>query len=142
MAQLLSTNARVASVHEGMAEVRLASASACGSCGAQSVCGTGRERSVFIPVSSGVCAGDSVRLQMSAAELNIGAMLAYLLPALTTLCGGLLLAGGGDGLAALGATLGLGLGLLSLRLLARTRLKTRLQIHPSDLPDLPQGETP
>jgi sigma-E factor negative regulatory protein RseC len=139
MSHLLTANARVASVHDGMAEVRLASASACGSCGAQSVCGTGRERSVFVPVSAGVCSGDSVRLQMSAAELNTGAMLAYLLPALTTLGGGLLLAGGGDALAALGATLGLGLGLVCLRLLARSRLRNGLQIYSSDTP---QGETP
>ena len=49
------------------------------------------------------------------------------------------LAAGGDEFAALGAMLGLGFGLVCLRIIARRRLNQGLRIYSNDLP---QGDTP
>ncbi len=131
--------ARIVAVHDGVADVQFEAASACASCGAKSVCGSGNTRRVQLPVPAGVAAGDHVTLNLPEAQLQLGAILAYLLPAVTTLLGGALLSGGGDGYAALGATLGLGAGLLCLRLLAPATLGSGIHVCPSDSP---QGETP
>ncbi len=138
MPHLVTATARVAEAHNGVAEVHFDTASACGTCGAQSVCGSGRARSMRISVAANVQSGDCISLQIPESELHLGAILAYLLPAVTTLLGGVMLASGGDTLAALGATLGLGFGLICLRLLARSRPGNGIQIRPSDLS---QGET-
>lgn len=119
VARLVLAGARVVSRDQGMARLRLESPVACGGCRAQAACGGGRERVIEVALSPQLCAGDRVSLQMPEADLNRGALLAYLLPAITTLFGALLLAGGGDALAVLGAASGLALGLVCLRLSAR-----------------------
>lgn len=119
MARMLHAAARVLSLQDGMALVRLEAAAACGSCGAQAACGSGRERLVDVAVPPDISAGDRVSLQLPETDLNRSALLAYLLPAATMLLGALLLAAGGDTPAALGAALGLGLGLVCLRIFGR-----------------------
>lgn len=138
MARMLHVAAHVLSLQDGMAEVRLDAPAACGSCGAQGACGGGRARRVRIAVAPGIGAGDRISLQLSEADLNRSALLAYLLPAAGMLLGALFLAPGGDSLAVLGAALGLGLGLVSLRLFGR-RARGH-GIHACD-PDSFQGET-
>lgn len=120
MARMLHATASVLSVRDGMADLRIDAPAACGSCAAQAACGSGGPaRLVRIAAPAGVRAGDRVSLQLPEADLNRGALLAYLLPALTTLLGCVLLAAGGDAPAALGAALGLALGLVCLRISAR-----------------------
>jgi positive regulator of sigma E activity len=119
MARLLLADARVVSRDQGMARLRLDSPGAGGGCRAQTACGGGGERVIDVIASAQLCAGDRVSLQMPEAELNRSALLAYLLPAASTLLGALALSGGGDALAVLGAASGLGFGLVCLRISAR-----------------------
>lgn len=93
---------------------------------------------IDVAVSPQVCAGDRVSLQMLETDLNRGALLAYLLPAVTTLLGALSLAAGGDALAVLGAALGLGFGLVCLRISARRSSGNGVRVSQSDSS---QGET-
>ena len=137
MARLVLAGARVMSRDQDMARLRLDASHACGSCRAQTACGEGRERLIDVAVSPQVCAGDRVSMQMLQTDLNRSALLAYLLPAVTTLLGALALAGGGDVLAALGAASGLGFGLVCLRISARRSFGNGVRVCRSDSP---QGE--
>lgn len=120
MARMLHASASVVSVHDdGIADVRIDEPAACSSCGAQAACRGGPARLVRVAVPAGMRTGDRVWLQLPETDLNRGALLAYLLPALTTLLGSVLLAAGGDALATLGAALGLACGLLCLRISIR-----------------------
>lgn len=131
MERRLQASARVVAVSGKQAELRLTAPSACGGCGAQGACGGARERQAQFRVPAGFAAGDLVTLEMSESSLNLGAMAAYLLPACCTLFGALLLAPGGDALAALGAGLGLGFGIVCLRLVARNHLIADVRVCPS-----------
>lgn len=121
MAAIVTARGRVIAVQDGRAELRLAVASACGRCGAKSMCGSGQERSIQVNAPPGTQAGDLLDLTLPEARLGLGALLGYLLPAFTTLLGTVLLAPGGDAAAILGAGLGLGAGLVLVR-----RFATRL----------------
>lgn len=136
---LVVTGARVLSRDQGMARLRLDAPAACGGCRAQAACGGGRERVIEVAVSPQLCAGDRVSLHVLEADLNRGALLAYLLPAVTTLFGALLLAAGGDAMAGLGAASGLGLGLVCLRHSARHA--PGIAVRPGRI-DPSQGEAP
>jgi positive regulator of sigma E activity len=137
MARLVLASARVVSRQGGMSRLRLAAPAACGSCGAQAACGSGRERLVDVAMPPEIGAGDLVSLQLPETDLNRSALLAYLLPAATMLLGALLLAAGGDALAALGAALGLGFGLVCLRIFGRRSFGQDIRVCP---PDSSQGE--
>ena len=119
MARMLHATASVLSLHDGIAELRIEAPAACGSCGAQAACGGAPARLIRVAAPTDVRAGDMVSLQLPESDLNRGALLAYLLPALSTLLGSVLLAAGGDALAALGAALGLAFGLVCLRISTR-----------------------
>ncbi|MDZ4255827.1 MAG: SoxR reducing system RseC family protein [Sulfuritalea sp.] len=139
MARMLHAAARIVSLQDGMALVRLDAPAACGSCGAQGACGGARARLFRVAVATGVGAGDRVLLQLPEKNLNRSALLAYLLPAATMLLGALLLAVGGDTLAALGAALGLGLGLICLRIFGRRSVDSGIRAcHPNST----QGASP
>lgn len=135
MARLLIADAHVVSRDPEMTRLRLDAAAACGGCRAQAACGGGRL--IEVPISAPLCAGDRVSLQMPEAELNRSALLAYLLPAASTLLGALALSAGGDALAVLGAASGLGFGLVCLRICARRTSGFGVRVCRSDLP---QGE--
>lgn len=131
--------ARIAAIVDGVADVRLEPASACGTCGAKGLCGSGHERRLRLPAHPGFRAGDTVSLAMTDADLHRGALVAYLLPATATLLGALLLSAGGDMLAALGAGIGLAAGLAGMRLTASAALGSGVHIcHP----DSPPGDLP
>ena len=131
MDRRLQASARVVAVSDDQAELRLTAPAACSGCGALGACGGARERQARFPVPEGFSAGDLVTLEMSESSLNLGAVTAYLLPACCTLFGALMLAPGGDGLAALGAGLGLGFGIVCLRLVARRYLIADVRVCPS-----------
>ncbi len=114
MERRVRASAQVVAVSGDQMELHLATAAACGGCGAQAACDAARGKSARFPLAPGMAAGDCVTLEMSESQLNLGAVAAYLLPAACTLTGALLLAPGGDALAALGAGLGLGFGIVCL----------------------------
>ena len=132
MSRLVVAGARVLSHDGGMARLRLDAPAACGGCRAQTACGAGRERVIEVAASPQFCAGDRVSLQMPEADLGRGALLAYLLPAASTLLGALLSAGGGDAMAVLGAASGLGLGLACLRIYARHSSAAAVRVSRSE----------
>lgn len=139
VARLVLARARVLSRDQGMTRLRLESSSACGGCRAQAACGGGRERVIEVAASPQLCAGDRVSLRMRETDLSRGALLAYLLPAVTTLLGALLPAAGGDAMAVLGAASGLSLGLVGLHLSARHLPGIGIRV---DRLDSSQGEVP
>lgn len=130
MERRVRASAQVVAVSGDQMELHLAPAAACGGCGARAACDAARGKSARFPLAPGMAAGDCVTLEMSESQLNLGAVAAYLLPAACTLTGALLLAPGGDALAALGAGLGLGFGIVCLRLMARHRLSAEILVHP------------
>lgn len=136
---MVVTQGRVVAVRDGVAEVQLAVKSACGACGAKSVCASGHERTVSLSAPEGVAPGDTLELAVPESRLNLGALVGYLLPAVATLGGALLLAPGGDEFAVLGAGAGLALGLWLVRRLGGRLLAPRLS--PCSTPST-QGETP
>lgn len=111
----------IVSIRDGIAAIQVERASACASCGTRSVCGAGRadESLVLLPVSTEMKIGDPIVLHLPAGGLTRAALLAYLLPALTSLIGALLLARAGDLAAVAGTVCGLGLGLIALRRFSR-----------------------
>lgn len=144
MSAMVETRGRVIALHDGLAEIRVAAASACASCRTRSVCGSGQERSLQIPAPAHAVVGDTVSLQLPQDSFSLGMLIGYLLPALSMLLGAALLSSGGDALAALGAALGLACGLALARLLHRLLLGDRLHMaatltcSPHPFP----GETP
>lgn len=134
----------IVDIRDGIAAIRVERASACSSCGTRSVCGAGRadETVVFLPLdmsSAPARSGDRVTVQLAAGGLTRAAFLAYLLPAMSTLLGALLLAGAGDLAAVAGALAGLGLGLIALRRFSRTCASPAVLPAPTFLK--PFGET-
>lgn len=127
MSAMVETRGRVIALHDGLADVRVAAASACASCRTRNVCGSGHERSLQIPAPAHAVVGDTVSLQLPQDSFSLGMLIGYLLPAVTLLLGAALLSSGGDAFAALGAGLGLALGLALARLLHRRLLGDRLQ---------------
>lgn len=134
VARLLIAGAHVVSRDRVTTRLRLDTATACGGCRAQATCGGGGGRVIDVAISPPLAAGDRVSLQMPEAELNRSALLAYLLPAASTLLGALALSGGGDALAVLGAASGLGFGLVCLRISARRTSGLGVRVCRSDLP--------
>jgi sigma-E factor negative regulatory protein RseC len=132
---MISSRGRIVAIADGMAEVQVAAISACGSCRSKETCGTAAATAntqiVRIDATTGMHAGDEISLQMEAATVAGGALLGYLMPVLSLLGGAI--AGsvwfGGDVAAALGAGIGLTLGLLALRLSNRHIFRNGL--HPA-----------
>lgn len=143
MERRVRASAQVVAVNGTHMELHLSPPAACGGCGAQAACDGARRKPARFPLAAGMAAGDCVTLEMSESQLNLGAVAAYLLPAGCTLTGALLLAPGGDALAALGAGLGLAFGIVCLRLVARHRLSAEIRVHPphQEFHTLP-GEAP
>jgi sigma-E factor negative regulatory protein RseC len=118
---MIESRGRIVAIANGIAEVRVAAISACGSCRSKESCGTAAAASntqiVRIDATPGMHAGDEISLQMEAATVAGGALLGYLMPALSLLGGAV--SGsiwfGSDVAAAIGAGIGLTLGLLALR---------------------------
>lgn len=115
----MESHGRIIALHEGRASVELPVAAACGGCGAKSTCGSGQVRLIDIPAPDHARLGDAITLTMATGNLNKGALVAYLLPAITTLTGAVVLASGGDNLAVIGAALGLATGMAAVRLINR-----------------------
>ncbi len=118
---MIQRSGHIMALRDGLATVRVERASACSSCGTRSVCGAGSAAGsqVSVPVQPGARLGDRVTLSLANGMLTRAALLAYLLPALTTIFGAALLSAAGDLAAVAGALCGLGLGLLALRFLGR-----------------------
>jgi sigma-E factor negative regulatory protein RseC len=131
---MISSRGRIVAIADGMAEVRVAAISACGSCRSKESCGTAAAAAntqiVRIDATPGMHAGDEISLQMEAATVAGGALLGYLMPALSVIGGAI--AGsvwfGSDAAAALGAGIGLSVGLLALRFSTRRLFSNGL--HP------------
>ncbi len=136
---MIVTQGRVIAVREGVAEVQLTAKSACGSCGAKAVCGSGSAHTVNLPAPEGVGPGDTLDLAVPEARLNAGAVVGYLLPATTTLLGAVLLSSGGDDIASIGAFIGLVGGLFLTRRFGAGLLLPSLS---TCSPHTIQGETP
>ena len=131
-----TSQGQVVAVRDGMAEVQVAVASACGACRAKSVCGSGHVKTVRIPVSSGITPGATLSIGMAETDINLAVLIGYLLPAVALLAGAVLLSPWGDNFAALGAGLGLVAGLVAMHLLQRTRFADRF------IPTVTSAETP
>jgi sigma-E factor negative regulatory protein RseC len=116
---MISAEGRIDLVRDGRARIRILPASGCGSCRSRSACGAGSERLVWVAAPAGAGIGDRVSLQVPAGSLNRAALLAYLLPAVTTLVAATIAAPAGDLAAALAAATGLAFGLVLLRILGR-----------------------
>lgn len=124
MSDKRQSNGVVVAVRDGVAEVQLAASSTCGGCRANSVCGGAR--TVQLAVAPGTAVGSSLSIGMAASDINLAVLVAYLLPAVTLLFGAVFLSPWGDAFAALGATFGLALGLVVMRLLQRHVFADRL----------------
>ncbi len=131
---MMETRGRIVAIADGMADVRIAAISACGSCRSQESCGTAAAANtqiVRVDATPGMHSGDEISLQMEAATVAGGALLGYLMPALSVIGGAI--AGsewfGSDAAAALGAGIGLTLGLLALRFSNRHVFRNGL--HPA-----------
>jgi sigma-E factor negative regulatory protein RseC len=121
---MMTTSGRVINIAGPMAQVRIEAASACSSCGTRGSCASGQTRAVWVEAPEGVKSGDVLNISISESAFNTAALIAYLLPAVTTLIGAALMATAGDTAAVLGAASGLGLGLVLVRLLGRWRATT------------------
>lgn len=111
--------------------VRLENASACGSCGSRGSCGSaGRAQQVIrLPLRAGTRIGDRVTLAAPSSSVALAALAGYLLPAACLLAGAV--AGAvrydSDGAAVTGAGLGLFVGLLLVRLIARFKFRRGIE---------------
>lgn len=112
-------------VREGIADVQIAAASACGACRAKSVCGTGSSKIIHVQVAAHTVPGARLSIEMAETDINLAVVIGYLLPAVTLLCGALLLSPLGDTFAALGSILGLVTGLLLMQRVQQTRFADR-----------------
>jgi positive regulator of sigma E activity len=121
---MMSTTGRVINIAGPLVQVRIEAASACSSCGTKSSCASGQSRAVWVEAPEGVKSGDLLKISIPERAFNTAALIAYLLPAATTLVGAGLLAAMGDLAAVLGAASGLGLGLVMVRLLGRRTAMT------------------
>lgn len=139
---MINADGHIDRLQGGQAQIRITPPSGCGSCRSRSACGAGSERLVWVSAPAGAGVGDRVSLQLPAASLNRAALLAYLLPALTTLAGAALAAPAGDLAAALSAGAGLGLGLVLLRILGRRLARQASSVTCVPLSLVATGGTP
>jgi sigma-E factor negative regulatory protein RseC len=116
---MMTAQGHVVAVADGRAQVRIEPASGCSSCGSRGSCTGGKAQVIWVDAAPGVAAGDTVNFSLRDSTFRAAALLGYLLPAVTTLIGAALAAGGGDGMSALGAAAGLSGGLILVRLLGR-----------------------
>ncbi len=132
---MIQRSGQIVDICDGIAAIRVERASACSSCGTRSVCGAGRADAslVFLPLSAPAQCGDHVMVQLASGGLTRAAFLAYLLPAISTLAGALLLADAGDLAAVAGALAGLGLGLIALRRFSRACARPAVLPEPTFL---------
>jgi len=140
---MIERSGLIVDIRDGVAAIRVERASACSSCGTRSVCGAGKADAslVYLPFSAPAQCGDRVMVQLATGGLTRAALLAYLLPAVTTLAGALMLAGAGDLAAVAGALSGLGIGLLALRRFSRACARPAVLPAPTFLKPLkPFGE--
>jgi len=121
---MMTTSGRVIHVAGPLAQVRIEAASACSSCGTRGSCASGQTRAVWVETPEGVKSGDLLKISIPERAFNTAALIAYLLPAVTTLTGAALMAAAGDTAAVLGAVSGLGLGLVLVRILGRRAATT------------------
>jgi len=115
---MIERNGTILAVQDGVATIRVATPSACASCGSRGACGS-KDTTVRLPVAATLRAGDGVTLMLAEGALVRGALRAYLLPAVTLLLGAIALSAFGDLAAVGGALSGLGVGLIAQRILAR-----------------------
>jgi sigma-E factor negative regulatory protein RseC len=113
--------ARVAKVETGRVWLDPEPGTSCGGCHSAGLCGVGHNaqgkiaaRRFAIEGELGLRIGERVVVGIQESSLRKGAFAAYGIPLITLLAGGILgqELGGSDGLAALGAACGLGLGVL------------------------------
>jgi positive regulator of sigma E activity len=116
---MMTAQGRVAAVAGARAQVRIEPASGCSSCGSRGSCAGGKSQVIWVNAQPGVAAGDTIHFALRAGTFRCAALLGYLLPAMTTLTGAGLAAVGGDIASALGAAVGLFVGLLIVRILGR-----------------------
>lgn len=144
----LTRDGRIVAIRDGRATIRVEVPPACTSCGSRGSCASGSAASTLVelPVSAGVRVGESVTLGLAEGSLARGALLAYLLPAVTMLLGAVSLAGSGDLAAMGGAMAGLGLGLIGLRVLGRRMVRhgesAVIVTTPPDTHSQPIGDSP
>jgi sigma-E factor negative regulatory protein RseC len=126
----------------GYVRVKIERAEACHSCAAQGACATlgGQKADIVLEVANTEQAlpGDSVRISLAESSVVTAAAVLYLLPALGLVLGAFAgnshsaaLGMSGDPAAALGAVVGLGLGLLTARLVSG-----RLSKNPRFVPQM------
>ena len=120
---MIETTGRIVAIHDGKADVELAQTTACTSCNSKKNCGSsqeqGRTQIVSMEVPLHARTGDQVTVSMSSGGLHTGALVAYLLPSLTTIIGTVMFASAGDAAAAAGLFGGLILGLALVRVVSR-----------------------
>lgn len=111
----------VLAVSNGIATIRVEPPSACAQCGSRGACGGASARTLEIAAPPLAHPGATVTIALAESNLLRAALLAYGLPAGTTLMGAVLLSGAGDLAAVAGALCGLGLGWTALRHFGRQR---------------------
>jgi positive regulator of sigma E activity len=116
---MMTAQGQVIAVAGSRAQVRIEPASGCSSCGSRGSCAGGNSQVIWVDARPGIAAGDRVSFALTEATFRSAALIGYLLPAVTTLTGAGLAAGGGDVASALGAAAGLFVGLLIVRILGR-----------------------
>ncbi len=127
---MIQRPARIIAIHAGHMDVAYDVASACGQCGSKKAChGSNPEHTLQLPVQAGLAAGDEILLGIESHSLNLAALLAWLLPALTLMLGAV--SGqalfGTDLAAIASAALGLAAGLMLARPLARRYADPHMQ---------------
>jgi len=120
---MLERSGKIIAIHADQVEVKVDTPSACSHCGSKSNChGTGGQH-VTLPLEPGMHTGDTITLGMEESTVNLSALLAYLLPALSLIAGAWLgnslSASHADLFAIAGASLGLGLGMSSAWILSK-----------------------
>jgi positive regulator of sigma E activity len=140
---MIARTGRILSIADGVATIRVEAPSACSACGSRNICG-GKAFELTRPVDAHVRAGDGITLAIEAGTLTHGALLAYFLPAATTLFGALALAHIGDLAAVAGALSGLGLGLILQRHLGHRSAcrSTAIAVLPAPTFSQSTGEAP
>ncbi len=121
MSASLIQSGQIRRIEAGQAVIAVAT-SGCSSCGHAGGCGIGklagsrREALISLPAQPGLAAGDAVTLELDEARLTQAALRGYLLPTSLLVMGAWLGEKvGADETAALGALVGLALGLLLVR---------------------------
>lgn len=117
---MITTEAQVISVSNGVARVETSITSGCGGCQSRSSCGvsglgkyfSNNRKAVEVHCDANVCAGDALQLSMTEGDLLKAGLLAYLLPSVLALVGAGIGAAWGDVGAVLGMVAGFGVGFL------------------------------